>query len=576
MTKPSAEAITPSPDPRKKRRTRENPRTTPTTSGSLFHFGRSPSATTTRTRRTSTGCARASEPPRPRVRPLLRQLVGQLEPRQAQVPAHHRPSDPSPAACRYGHSDALSTLVGRRGDVRGGLHPRPLPGHHDAGGGARPHHVEPGADDDEDAAITRPVYLPEDDVRRMADYDEKLGVIAERYLDHDVRAVTGTTCWFTLLFEKVLAEARTRGRPRPHRQGGLAEPARALRRRRVGGARTCRSSATSWGGKTSHWSTRTTRPRAACTHRATSAAPAGCSCSRTGARSSSSSPSRSTGALATRVPLWAVERDRPYVIVSTTVSGLYAYSWATSFGSPRRPLRIEFMGRLSGCLSVTQELTTHVEIERAVEHAVKAVPCTTVDFGAAGDVGVDGTAKSRYLLFVEFQEGAAPADWTPLPPHSTKGCAENRVYREHQRGGGLPGAAWFPSQRAAHGASSEEVTRGNVQGSSPASSTIRRKSCFGSTRKARHESHRGRHRRSERSRRVDGDRRRRADEARTGPAHRHGHREDGRSDRRVDHRAARVRAARSPGLRRAGTCSSPTCTRARCTTRCCRRTCSTR
>ena len=37
-------------------------------------------------------------------------------------------------------------------------------------------------------------------------------VIAERYLDHDVRAVTGTTCWFTLLFEKVLEAARDRGR----------------------------------------------------------------------------------------------------------------------------------------------------------------------------------------------------------------------------------------------------------------------------------------------------------------------------------------------------------------------------
>src|ERR1019366_4424846 len=60
--------------------------------------------------------------------------------------------------------------------------------------------------------ISRPVYLPEDDVRVMADYDEKLGVIAARYLDHDVRAVVGTTCWFTVLFEKVLAAAKARGR----------------------------------------------------------------------------------------------------------------------------------------------------------------------------------------------------------------------------------------------------------------------------------------------------------------------------------------------------------------------------
>src|SRR4029077_6784580 len=60
--------------------------------------------------------------------------------------------------------------------------------------------------------VTRPVYLPQGDIRRVADYDQKLRIIAERYLDHDVRAVAGTTCLFTLLFEKVLAVARERGR----------------------------------------------------------------------------------------------------------------------------------------------------------------------------------------------------------------------------------------------------------------------------------------------------------------------------------------------------------------------------
>src|SRR6202035_4539956 len=97
--------------------------------------------------------------------------------------------------------------------------------------------------------------------------------------------------------------------------------------------------------------------------------------------------------------------------VSTTVSGLYAYSLGDIVRFPQTaPLRMEFMGRLSGCLSVTQELTTHVEIERAVADATREVRCTTVDFGAAADVGVDGTAKSRYLLFAEFQEGAAPSN----------------------------------------------------------------------------------------------------------------------------------------------------------------------
>jgi len=171
-----------------------------------------------------------------------------------------------------------------------------------------------------------------------------------------------------------------------------------------------------------------------------------------------------------RVPLWEVERNRAYAIVVTTVSGLYAYTLGDIVRFPQNsPLRMEFMGRLSGCLSVTQELTTHVEVERAVEHAVAAVPCRTVDFGAAGDVGVDGTAKSRYQLFVEFQEGAAPANFEAFAAAFDQGmCIQNRVYREHRAGE----VALLPArvmQLRSGGARAflEEVTRGNVQGKFP-------------------------------------------------------------------------------------------------------------
>ncbi|HZU82402.1 MAG TPA: GH3 auxin-responsive promoter family protein, partial [Polyangiaceae bacterium] len=171
-----------------------------------------------------------------------------------------------------------------------------------------------------------------------------------------------------------------------------------------------------------------------------------------------------------RVPLWEVEPDRPYSIVVTTSSGLYAYELGdiVRFASVDPP-RIEFMGRLSGCLSLTQELTTHVEIERAVEHAALACPCTTVEFGAAADVGVEGGAKSRYLLFVEFQEGGSPGDLDAFAAAFDEGlCKQNRVYREH-RGGNV---ALLPPRvvpLASGGARLflEEVTRGNVQGKFP-------------------------------------------------------------------------------------------------------------
>jgi hypothetical protein len=92
---------------------------------------------------------------------------------------------------------------------------------------------------------------------------------------------------------------------------------------------------------------------------------------------------------------------------------------------------MEFAGRFSGCLSTTQELTTHVEIQRAVEHALTRFPATTVDYGCGADVGVNGTAKSRYVLFVEF-EGRAP-DMKAFAAAFDEGLRrENRVYREHR------------------------------------------------------------------------------------------------------------------------------------------------
>jgi hypothetical protein len=93
---------------------------------------------------------------------------------------------------------------------------------------------------------------------------------------------------------------------------------------------------------------------------------------------------------------------------------------------------MEFAGRLSGCLSTTQELTTHVEIQRAMEHALSRFPGTTVDYGCGADVGVNGTAKSRYVLFAEF-EGTAP-DMRAFAAAFDEGlCKENRVYREHRK-----------------------------------------------------------------------------------------------------------------------------------------------
>jgi hypothetical protein len=316
--------------------------------------------------------------------------------------------------------------------------------------------------------VTRPVYLPADDVRKIANYEEKLGVIAERYLRHDVRAVAGTTCWFSLLFEKVLAAARARGRDAhtvseiwPNLRvlfgGGVAAaPYLPVIRRLVG-----RDDVTLID-----------------TYNATEGGVYAAS-NAAGAAGMLMLPHRgvffeflpvdfSVGRA--RVPLWRVEPDRAYSIVVTTASGLYAYELGdiVRFASVA-PLRIEFVGRLGGCLSITQELTTHVEIERAVAHAAASCACTTLDFGVGADVGVDGSAKSRYALFVEFQEGHEPPDLGAFAEAFDRGlCKENRVYREH-RAGEVALLRPVVVPLASGGASRflRQVTGGNVQGKFP-------------------------------------------------------------------------------------------------------------
>ena len=295
-------------------------------------------------------------------------------------------------------------------------------------------------------------------------------------MDWDVRALTGTTCWFPVMLEKLLETARRRGRSvrnvselwpnlRVLLGGGVsARPYLPIMRKLIG-----RDDVT-----------------LVDTYNATEGGiyAAGSSLLGTGSASAKDRgllmlPHRGTffefvpldereRPRPTRVPLWAVERDRPYAIVVTTLSGLYAYELGdiVRFSSVDPP-RIEFVGRLSGCLSVTQELATHVEIEAAVAHAIAKCPCRTVDFGAAADVGALGTAKSRYVLFVEFDQD--PADLGEFAAAFDDGMRlVNRVYKEHRTG---DVAIMAPRVvRLVRGGAQrflDGVTRGNVQGKFP-------------------------------------------------------------------------------------------------------------
>jgi hypothetical protein len=311
--------------------------------------------------------------------------------------------------------------------------------------------------------VSRPVFLPDEDIKQMSDYEAKLRVIAARYLDHEVHAITGTTCWFPLLLERVLEAAAARGRParcvdeiwpelRVLIGGGVsAAPYLPMLRRLIGRDVTLIDSYNATeGGIYAASDQRAADGLLVLPHRGTffEFAELGTT---------------------TRVPLWGVELGREYSIIVTTLSGLYAYELGdiVRFTS-LAPLRMAFSGRLAGCLSLTQELTTHIEIEQAVAQALQACGGRSVEFGAAADVGASG-AKSRYVVYVEFDVGAEPHDLSAFAAEVDAGlCRVNRVYREHRAGE----VALLPArvERLPRGAAQrflEKTTQRNVQGKFP-------------------------------------------------------------------------------------------------------------
>jgi hypothetical protein len=101
--------------------------------------------------------------------------------------------------------------------------------------------------------------------------------------------------------------------------------------------------------------------------------------------------------------------------------------------------------------------------------AAASCACTTLDFGAGADVGVDGSAKSRYALFVEFQGGAEPSDLGAFAEAFDRGlCSQNRVYREHRLGEvALLPPVVVPLASGGARRFLQQVTGGNVQGKFP-------------------------------------------------------------------------------------------------------------
>lgn len=280
-------------------------------------------------------------------------------------------------------------------------------------------------------AAAKMTAIPRPPIRDIPEYEEKISAIAENYFSFDVRSISGTTCWFTIMFERLLATAKKRGLPfstiseiwpnlRVLFGGGVhAEPYRKVITQQIG------------------------RPIVLIDNYNATEGGIFAATDRLGEPGMLMLPDRGVffefvprsehgKPDATRVPLWEVEPFVDYSVVLSTSSGLFGYyigdfvRFLSTF-----PHRLEFTGRASGVLSLTQELTSYLEIERSVSFANEQNSCTTVDYTASSEVGFDESGKGRYVFFVEFHQPPSDLEsYIKAIDHEL--CNQNRVYREHR------------------------------------------------------------------------------------------------------------------------------------------------
>ena len=105
-----------------------------------------------------------------------------------------------------------------------------------------------------------------------------------------------------------------------------------------------------------------------------------------------------------RIPLEGVELNIDYVLIVTTVAGLWAYNTGDTvrFVS-KNPYKIVFSGRASQFCSAFGEHVIEKEIQAALKIAVKNVGGTVSEFSVCPKVG-SGRETSRHEWFIEFLE----------------------------------------------------------------------------------------------------------------------------------------------------------------------------
>tara|TARA_B100000579_G_scaffold286857_1_gene237820 strand:- start:9634 stop:11133 length:1500 start_codon:yes stop_codon:yes gene_type:complete len=130
-----------------------------------------------------------------------------------------------------------------------------------------------------------------------------------------------------------------------------------------------------------------------------------------------------------RIPLEGVELNIDYVLIVTTVAGLWAYNTGDTvrFVS-KNPYKIIFSGRASQFCSAFGEHVIEKEIQTALKLAINTVGGTVSEFSVCPKVGL-GRETSRHDWFIEFLEKPKSiADFEAVLQNSMK--KQNIYYKD--------------------------------------------------------------------------------------------------------------------------------------------------
>lgn len=282
--------------------------------------------------------------------------------------------------------------------------------------------------------LSRPVSLPRSPIREIADQDERMRRMVDAYLDHDVRALAGTTCWFPAIMDRVLETARARGRD----VSTVRDVWPNLRALFGGGVRT-----------TSYRALVDARAGAPLTLVDTYNATEG-GCFAISDRGDDDAllvlPDRGVffefiplaeldRPTPTRVPLWRVEPGVDYAVALTTPSGLFGYlvGDVVRFESVF-PHRVVFSGRVGAELSIAHEATSVRQVEDAMRSAADAHGITLAEYAVTAEHVRSARAVSRYVIFAELEGPArSSSDLTALARSFDEALKqENWLYRIHR------------------------------------------------------------------------------------------------------------------------------------------------